>query len=117
MALSGNLDIKVPKVSTFFSSQEHESYPITSFDGNAINFEFQTGWIYEVKLKQNYLILKLKFVHGRFYETYNGRDDKRELKEETEEAKAEAEAEDKGEEEGTPNPVVTQVRNYFHSCF
>ena len=72
VAVSGNLGGKVPVVDDGLSSQE--IYPFTSLDENCIEFEFQTDRNYYVQLRQTYLALKLKFVRGRGYETYNSKE-------------------------------------------
>ena len=70
VAVSGNLGEKVPIVDDFLPSHEQENYPTTSLDENCIEFEFQTDRIYYVDLRQSVLALKLKFVKGRGYDTY-----------------------------------------------
>jgi len=57
------------------------------------------------------LALKLKFVKGRGYETYNSKEVKKEHKEE-----AKADEEETAEEEA-PVPLVTHVNNILHSIF
>ena len=56
------------------------------------------------------MALKLKFVKGRGYETYNSKEVKKEHKEE-----AKAEEEEAAEQE--PVPLVTHVNNNLHSIF
>ena len=65
VAVSGNLQGKVPIVDDVLSSHEQEIYPTTSLDENCIEFEFKTDRIYYVDLRQSFLALKLKFVKGR----------------------------------------------------
>ena len=69
VAVSGNLGGKVSVVDDVLSSHEQEIYPTTSLDENCIEFEFQTDRNYYVNLRQTYLVLKLKLVRGRGYET------------------------------------------------
>ena len=71
VAVSENLGGKVPVVDDVLSSHEQEVYPTNSLDENCIEFEFQTDRNYYVDLRQTYLVLKLKRVRGRGYETYN----------------------------------------------
>ena len=73
VAVSGNLGGKVPVVDDVLSCHEEEIYPTTSLDENCIEFEFQTDWNYYVDLRQTYLVLKLKLVRGRGYETHNSK--------------------------------------------
>ena len=82
MAVSGNLGGKVPIVDDVLSSYEQEIYPTTSLDENCIQFEFQTDRNYYVDLRQPFLALKLKFVKGRGYETYESKEKKKENKDE-----------------------------------
>ena len=110
VAVSGNLEGKVPVVDDVLSSHEQEIYPTTSLDENCIEFEFQTDRNYYVDVKQTYLALKLKLVRGRGYETYNTKEVKKEHKEE-----AKAEEEKTAEEEAVP--LVTHVNNMLHSIF
>ena len=101
MAVSGSLGGKVPVVDDVLSSHEQETYPTTSLDENCIEFEFQTDRIYYVDLRQTYLVLKLKLVSGRGYETYNTKEVKKEHKEG---GKAEKE---ETAEDGDPVPLIT----------
>ena len=73
MAVSGNLGVKVPIVDDVLSSHEQEIYPSTSLDENCIEFEFQRDRNYYVDLRQSFLPLKLKFVKGRGYDTYESK--------------------------------------------
>ena len=109
VAVSGNLEWKVPVVDEVLSSHKQEIYPTTSLDKNCIEFEFQTDRNYYVDLRQRYLALKLKLVRGRGYETYNTKKVKKQHKEE---AKAE---EEETAEEDAPVPLVTHVNNILHS--
>ena len=111
VAVSGNFGGKVPVVNDVLSSHEQEIYPTTSLDENCIVFEFQTHRNYCVDLIQRYLALKLKFVRGRGYETYNTNELKKERKEET---KAE---EEETAEKDAPVPLATHVNNILHSIF
>ena len=110
MAVCGNLGEKIPVVDDVLSSQEQEIYPTISFDENCIEFEFQTDRNYYVDLRQMNLALKLKFVRGRGYETYNSKEVKKEHKE-----AAKAEEEQTAEE--APVPLVTHLNNILHSIF
>ena len=80
VAVSGNLGGKVPIVDDVLSSHEQEIYPTTSLDENCIEFEFQTDRNYYVDLRQSFLALKLKFVKGRGYDTYESKEKKKEHK-------------------------------------
>ena len=80
VAVSGNVDGKVPVVDDVLSSHEQEIYPPTSLDENRIEFEIQTDRNYYVDLRQTYLALKLKLVRGRGYENYNTKKQKRNTK-------------------------------------
>ena len=110
VAVSGNLGGKVPVVDDVLSSHEEEIYPTTSLDENCIEFEFQTDRNYYIDVRQTHLILKLKLVKGRGYETYNTKEVKKEHKE-----GAKAEEEETSEEQ--PIPLVTHVNNILHSIF
>ena len=74
VAVSGNLGGKVPIVNYVLSSHEQETYATTSLDENCIEFEFQTDRDYYVDLRQSFLALKLEFVEGRGYDTYESRE-------------------------------------------
>ena len=74
MAVSENLATKVPVVDDVLSPHEQKICPITSLDENYIVFEFQMDWNYYVDLRRAYLALKLKFVMGCGYETYNSKE-------------------------------------------
>ena len=111
MAVSGNLGGKVPVIDDVLWSHEQEIYPTTALDQNCIDFEFQMDWNYYFDLRQTYLVLKLKLVRGRGYETYKNKEVKKEHKEE-----AKAEEEETAEKEA-PSPLVTHVNNILHSVF
>ena len=83
VAVSGNLGGKVPIVDNVLSSPEQEIYPPTSLDENCIEFEFQTDRNFYVDLRQSFLALKLKFVKGRGYDTYESKENKKEHKDES----------------------------------
>ena len=110
VAVSGNLGGKIPVVDEVLSSHEQEIYPTTSLDGNCIDFEFQTDRNYYVDLRQTYLVLKLKLVRSRGYETYNTKEVKKEHKKE-----AKAKEEETTEEEAVL--LLTHVNNILHSIF
>ena len=111
VAVSGIPGGKVAVAEDVLLSFEQETYPTTSLDENCIEFEFQTDRNYYVDLRQTYMALKLKFVRGCGYETYNTKEVKKEQKEE---AKAE---EEETAEEDAPVPLVTHVNNILHSIF
>ena len=108
VAVSGNLGEKIPVVDDVLSSHEQEIYLTTSLDENCIEFEIQTDRNYYVGLRQTYLVLKLKLVRDRGYETYNTKEVKKEHKEQEK-----AEEEETAEEEA-PVPLVTHVNNILH---
>ena len=110
VAVSGNLGGKVPVVDDVLSFREQEIYPTTSLDENCIEFEFQTDRNYYVDLRQTYLVLKLKLVRGRGYETFNAKEVKKEHKEEEK-----AEEEETAEEEAVL--LVSHVNNILHLNF
>ena len=83
VTVSGNLGGKVPIVDDVLSSHEQEIYPTTSPDENCIDFEFQTDRDYYVDLRQSFLALKLKFVKGRGYDTYESKEKKKEHQDES----------------------------------
>ena len=76
VAVSGNLGGKVPIVEDVLSSHEQEIHPTTSLDENCIEFKFQTDRNYYVDLRRSFLALKLKFVKGRGYDTYESKEKK-----------------------------------------
>ena len=80
VAVSRNLGRKVAIVDDVLSSHEQEIYPTTSLDENCIEFEFQTDRNHYVDLRQSFLALKLKFVKGRCYDTYESKEKKKEHK-------------------------------------
>ena len=112
VAVSGNLGGKVPFVEDVLSSHEQEIYPTTSFDGNCIEFEFQTDRNYYVELRQSFLALKLNFVKGRGYDTYQSKEKKKELKDES---VVFTETGDDEEEEEVAR--VTYANNIMHSIY
>ena len=83
MAESGNLGGNVLNVDDVLSSREQENYPITSLDKNCIEFQYETDENYYVDLKQSFLPLKLKFVKGRGYDTYENEERKKKQKDES----------------------------------
>ena len=83
VAVSGNLGGRVPIVDDVLSSHEQEMCPNTSLDENCIEFEFQTDRNYYIDLRQSFLALKLKFVKGRGYDTYESEEKKKEHKDES----------------------------------
>ena len=113
VAVSGNLGGKLPIVDNVLSSHEQEIYPTTSLDENCIEFEFQTDRSYYVDFRQSFLALKLKFVKGRGYDTYESKEKKKEHKDESV-VFAETGTDDEEEEEVAR---VTYVNNIMHSIF
>ena len=114
VAVSGSLGGKLPIVDDVLSSHEQEIYPTTSFDENCIEFEFQTDRNYYVDLRQSFLALKLKFVKGRGYDTYESKEQKKEHKDESV-VFTETGTDDDEEEEEVAR--VTYVNNIMHSIF
>ena len=111
--MSGNLGGKVPIVDDILSSHEQEIYPTTSLDENCIEFEIQTDRNYYVDLRQSFLALKLKFVKGRGYDTYESKEKKKEHKDES--VVFTETGDDDSEEEEVAR--VTYVNNIMHSIF
>ena len=114
VAVSRNLGGKVPIVDDVLSSHEQEIYPTTSLDENCIEFEFQMDRNYYVDLRQPFLALKLKFVRGRGYDTYESKEIK---KEHNDESVVFTETGTDGEEEQEEVARVTYVNNIMHSIF
>ena len=112
VAVSGNLEGRVPIVEDVLSSHEQEFYPTTSLDENCIEFEFQTDRNYYVDLRQSFLALKLKFVKGRGYDTYESKKKKKEHKDES--VVFTGTGDDEEEEEVAR---VTYVKTIMHSIF
>ena len=115
VAVSGNLGGKVPIVDDVLSSHEQEIYPTTSLDENCIEFEFQTDRNYYVDLRQSFLALKLKFVKGRGYDTYESKEKKNEHKDESV-VFTETGTDDSDDQEKEV-ARVTYVNNIMHSIF
>ena len=113
VAVSGNLGVKVPIVDDVLSSHEQEIYPTTSLGENCIEFEFQTDRNFYVDLRQSFLALKLKFVKGRGYDTYDSSEKKKEHKDES--VVFTETGTDDDEEEKVAR--VTYVNNILHSIF
>ena len=113
VAVSGNLGGKVPFNDDVLSSHEEEIYPNTSLDENCIEFEFQTDRNYYVDLRQSFLALKLKFVKGRGYDTYESKEKKKEQKDESLVFTETGDDSDQEEEVAR----VTYVNNIMHSIF
>ena len=110
--MSGNLGGKVPIVDDVLSSHEQETYPTTSLDENCIDFEFLTDRNYYVDLRQSLLALKLRFVKGRGYDTYQSKEKKKEHKDES------VVFTEIGNDENEKEVVrVTFVNNIMHSIF
>ena len=81
------------------ASHGEEKYTNTSPHDNCVEFNFQTDRNRNVDLRQMYLTLKLKFVKGRGYESYNTKEVKKEHKDEE---KADEETEEQVEEASLP---------------
>ena len=111
MAVSGNFGGKVSIVDDVLSSHVQEFYPTTSLDENCIDFEFQTDRTYYFDLTESFLALKLKFVKGRGYDTYESREKKKEHKDES------VVFTETGDDEKEQEKVarVTFVNNEMHS--
>ena len=114
VAVSGNLGGKVPFVDDVLSSHEQEIYPTTSLDENCIEFEFQTNRNYYVDLRQSFLALKLKFVEGRGYDTFESKEKKKEHKDDSV-VFTETGTDDSDKEEEVAR--VTYKNNIMHSIF
>ena len=114
MAVSGNLGGKVPIVDDVLSSHEQKIYPTTSLEANCLEFEVQTDRNYYVDLRLPFLALKLKFVRGRGYHTYQSTEKKKEHKDEAV-VFTETGTNDDDEEEEVAR--VTYVNNILHSIF
>ena len=95
------------------SLHEQEIPPTTSLDENCIEFAFQTDWNYYVDLRQFFLALKLKFVKGQGYHTYESKWKKNENKDES--VVFTETGNDEEEEEEVAR--VTYVNNIMHSVF
>ena len=113
VTVSRNLEGKIPIADDVLSSHEQENYPNTSIDENCIEFEFQTDRNFYGDLRQSFLALKLKFVKGRDYDTYESKEKKEEHKDES---VVFAETGD-DEEEQDEVARVTYVNNIMHSIF
>ena len=113
VALSGNLGGKFLVVGDVLSSHEQEIYPTTSLDENCIEFEFQTDRNYYFDLRQSFLALKLKFVKGRGYDTYESKEKKKAQKDESVVFTERGDDSDQEEEVAR----VTYVNNIIHSIF
>ena len=112
MAVSGNLAGNVPTVDDFLSLHEQEKFSATSLDKNCIEFEFQTDRNYYVDLRQSFLALKLKFVKGRGYDTYESKEKKKEHKDES------VVFTETGDDEGGEEVAgVTYENNIIYSIF
>ena len=113
VAVSGKLGEKVPIVDDVLSSHEQDIYPITSLDENCIEFEFQTDRNYCVDLGQSFLALKLEFVKGHGYDTYESKEKKKEHKAES--VVFTETGDDDSEDEEVAR--VTYVYNIMHSIY
>ena len=114
MAVSGNPRGKVPIVDDVLSSHEQGNSPTTSLDEKCIKFEFQTDRNYYVDLRLSFLALRLKFVKGRSYDTYESKEYKKEHKDEPV-VFTETGTDDEEEQEELAR--VTYVNNIMHSIF
>ena len=111
VAVFGNLGGKVPMIEGVLSSHEQETYTTTSLDKNCIEFEFQRDRNYYGDLRQSFFALKLKFVKGRRYDTYESKE-KKEHKDESV-----VFIEDTGTDDEEEVALVTYVNNIMHSIF
>ena len=109
--MTGALGGKVPIVDDVLSSHEQEIYPTTSLDENCIESEFQTDRNYYIALRPSFLALKLKFVEGRSYDTYESKEKKRERKDES------VLFTETGTDDDEEVARVTYVNNIMHSTF
>ena len=114
VAVSGNLGVKFPIYDDVLCLHEEEIYPTTSLDENCIEFEFQMDRNYYVDLRQSFLALKLKFVKGFGYDTYENKEKKKEHNDDSVVFTETGTADDEEEEEVAR---VTYVNNIMHSIF
>ena len=112
VAVSGNLGGKVPIVDDVLSSHEQDIYPTTSLNENCTEFQIETDWNSYVDLGQFFLALKLKYVKGRGYDTYESKEKKKEQKNESVMF-----TEDTGTGYEEEVSRVTHVNNVMHSIF
>ena len=82
-----------------------------SIDDNRIEFDFQTDRNFYVDLRQSFLALKLKIVKGRGYDTYESKENQKELKDES------VVFTETGDDEEEEIARVTFVNNILHSIF
>ena len=92
-------------------AQEQEKYPVTSYNENCTEFDFQTDQKYCVDLRQVYQALKLKFVKGHGCDVYNNKEVKND-----DEGKTNADDETEEEQEASV-PLVTHVNNILLLLF
>ena len=109
--MSGKLGWIVLFVDNVLSSHEQEINPNTSFDESCIEFEFQTDRNYYVDLRYTFLTLKLIFVKGRGYDTYESQEKKKEHKDES------VVFTETGNDEEEEVARGTYVNNTTHSAF
>ena len=114
VAVSGNLGGKIPIVDDVLSSHEQEIYPTTSLDENCIELEFRTDRNFYLDLRQTFLALKLEYVKGRRYDTYESKEKKKEHKDESV-VLTETGTDDEEEQEEVAR--VIYVNNIMHSIF
>ena len=114
VAVSGNLGGKVPIVDDVMSSHEQKFYPTVTLYQNCIEFEFQTDRNFCVDLRQSFLALRLKFVKGRGYDTYEKKENKKKYKDESVVFSETGTDDEKGQKEVVR---VTYVNNILHSIF
>ena len=113
VAVSGKVGGKVPIVDDVLSSLEQEIYLTTLLDENCKKFEIQRDRNYYVDLRQSFLALKLKFVKGPGYDTYESKEKKKEHKNESV-VFTDTETDEEEQEEVAQ---VTYVKNIMHSMF
>ena len=113
VAVSRNLKGKVPIVDDVLSSHEQQIYPTTSLDENCTEFEFETDRNYYVELRQSFLSLKLKFVEGRGYDTYESKEKQKEDKDESVVFTETGTYDEEEREEEIRVTYVNNIRNWY----
>ena len=108
VVVSGNFAVKVPIDDHVLSSHEQKIYPATPLDKNFIGFDFQTDRNYNIDMRQSLLALKLKFVKGRGYGTYESKEKKEHKNESV------VFTETANDEEAEEVARVTYVNNIMH---
>ena len=116
VSVSGNPCVKVPAVDDVLSSHEQEIYPTISLDEHSIQFEIQSDRNAYVDLRQMYVVLKIKLVKGRGFDTSKATKKNKEHNEDTVFTRT---GDDDVEfvEEGKGVPHFTHVNNLLYSLF